>query len=416
MGILNKVFYSFKDRNFKIYFFTRSLTLTGFSVQQIAFLWLMYELTESALLVGISASIRQVANFIMSPVSGVLADRVSKKRLLFYSQLFRMIIALSLGLLLLFDWYTVTLLFMGQLLMGMINGLEMPVRQSFLFTLATDKKYLNNIIALHSTSINIGKILGPFCAALLIPLIGEWVCYLLFAASLLSFLIGLQFIEIKENVQPENRTSFIKEYIDGFRYSFHNYEIRRTLIMMMIVAFFGFSFVSVLSYLVGEGYEKGSSVLGFMHTVMGAGALLGTFIIAGNSDYKKLQHIRFVSVFLYPAFIFMFASFEVLLFKYVLLFLIGLMQVCVFTTSKSFAQLEADDQNIGRLSGVYIAVLMGAVTLGSTLMGYLSDRFTAEIVISYSSTVCIILLLLFMLLNHTGKMEAGHKTKTTALS
>ena len=206
------MFESLKFYNYPIYLFTRCISLIGVSMQRIAFLWLVYSLTESATLVAIGVVSRQLAQVVLSPWAGLLADTLNRKNIIIVTQIIAVLVNVFAGILIIQNQHTIAILIASELMLGLVNGLEQPVRQSFINDIIPDKKVLGNAIALHSTIINFSQMIGPLIAGFLIASFGEGACYLINSGMLVVFIVGMFLLK---NIQQLGSKKMVRKEIIG---------------------------------------------------------------------------------------------------------------------------------------------------------------------------------------------------------
>ena len=162
-----------RHRNFRLFFAGQSLSLVGTWMQRVAVGWLVYRLTDSPLLLGVVSFAGQIPSFLLAPVAGALADRWDRHRMLVATQVLAMLQALVLAALVLSERVEVWQVIALSVVLGVVNGFDMPVRQSFMIEMLDDKTDLGNAIALNSTMVNGARMLGPAIAGLLVAAVGR---------------------------------------------------------------------------------------------------------------------------------------------------------------------------------------------------------------------------------------------------
>ncbi len=171
-------FRSLKNRNFQLFFIGQGISLIGTWMQMTAVAWLVWRLSHSAWLLGLVGFASRIPTFVVAPFAGVLVDRVDRHRLLIVTQVLSMVQALALAGLMYSGrieiWHVIAL----SLLLGFINSVDMPARQSFLVQMVDRREDLNNAIALNSSMVNGARLIGPSIAGILIATAGEGLCFL----------------------------------------------------------------------------------------------------------------------------------------------------------------------------------------------------------------------------------------------
>ena len=185
------VFRALKYRNFRIFFFGQSISLIGTWMQYVAMSWLVYRMTNSALMLGVVGFASQIPAFILSPFTGVLADRHNRHKILLFTQALAMLQAFILAFLTLTGNIAVWHIVVMGIFLGCVNALDIPARHSFILEMVEGKENLGNAIALNSMMFNMARLIGPSIAGVLIAIAGEGVCFLINAISYFAVIASL---------------------------------------------------------------------------------------------------------------------------------------------------------------------------------------------------------------------------------
>src|SRR5262245_29655710 len=177
--MLSDVLRSLRYRNFRLFTIGQSISLIGTWMQQVAVSWLVYRLTDSALLLGLVAFAAQGPTFFLAPLAGAIADRANRQRLLVLIQSLMMVQALALAVLVLTGTVAIWHIVVLSAALGCLSGFDIPVRQSLLVELVEGREDLSNAIALNSSMFNGARLIGPVLAGIAINLVGEGICILL---------------------------------------------------------------------------------------------------------------------------------------------------------------------------------------------------------------------------------------------
>src|SRR5256714_10782169 len=189
-GKLSSALHALKYRNFKLFLGGQLISLVGTYVQTVAQAWLVYRLTGSATLLGLIAFSGQISIFVLTPLTGVIADSKSRKHILFATQVTPMLLSLVLAGLTLSGHVQVWHVFVVAALLGVVNAFDFPVRQAFVAELVT-KDDLMSAVTLNSSMINSARTIGPGIGGLLVAGVGEGWCFLLNAVSYVAVIVGL---------------------------------------------------------------------------------------------------------------------------------------------------------------------------------------------------------------------------------
>ena len=167
---------AFKSRNYRLYFAGQGLSMTGNFMTQVATLWLIYRLTDSALLLGIAGFLGQLPVFLLAPISGILADRYNRYRLLLLFQWIGISISLILTLVTFLDWENFWTLLILSMFSGLLKGLDVPVRHAFVTDMVS-RELMSNAIALNAGFLHCARLVGPALGGIIIAQFGAKYCF-----------------------------------------------------------------------------------------------------------------------------------------------------------------------------------------------------------------------------------------------
>src|ERR1044072_1969426 len=178
-------------RNYKLFFSGQSISLIGTWMTRIATSWLVYRMTNSALLLGIVGFAGQIPSFILAPFAGVIVDRWNRHRLLIVTQLLALLQSLAMSILALTGIINIWHIILLSFLQGLINAFDMPARQAFVVEMVEKREDLANAIALNSSMVNAARLLGPSIGGMIIAGVGEGWCFMIDAISYLAVIGSL---------------------------------------------------------------------------------------------------------------------------------------------------------------------------------------------------------------------------------
>lgn len=386
--VLKTAFRSLKYRNYRLFFTGQAVSLIGTWMQQVAVSWLAYRLTGSSILLGTIMFCAQIPVFILSPFTGALGDRWSRRNILLGTQFFSMMQSIVLFILtftgVVEPWHIILLI----LMLGVINSFEMPTRQAFLLEMVDDKRDLPNAIALNSAAFNSSRLIGPALAGIVVAVAGEAVCFAVNAASYLASASALFFMRLKPAPVIEKKNLF-DDIREGFDYVVHTKFIRDLILTVAFTSFFSMMF-PVLLPVFATGVLKGdSNTFGFLVSSVGAGALAATMFLAIRTSIKGLGRVINVCMYL------MGFSLAALLFPVslvpvmALLVISGFCMIVIIASCNTFLQTLSDPDKRGRVISFYIMAFTGAAPLGSLVAGYVSHRAGAPYTFLCSGICCL---------------------------
>jgi len=400
------VFRALKYRNFRLFYLGQIVSLTGTWMQQVALGWLVYQMTQSAFLLGIVGFLSQMPIFLISPFAGVISDRFNKRRILLLMQILFMLQALLLAALVLTEniavWHIIAL----SLFAGIVNAVEIPARQSYIIQLIDKREDLLNAIALNSAMFNGTRFIGPSVAGILIALTGEGICFLVNGVSYAAPIAALLMMDIAFVRCEIADFNIIRELKEGLSYSFRHKIIKRILILLSLTSMMGTSFMVLLPAYAKDILQGGPHTLGFLMSAVGAGAVTGAIYLASRSSIGILKTLIPLAAGVFGAGLIGLSVFHFSLLPYLLLFAIGLAMMMQVAASNTVLQTTADDNKRGRVIGFFAVAVIGMSAIGSLLMGFLAGLIGMEATLLTGGLCCIAGAVVY--LRRRSPKDAGH--------
>lgn len=381
-------FPALRSANYRYYFTGQIISQIGTWIQIIAQSWLVLQLTNSALWVGIIAALSTLPVLIFGLFAGVLIDRYPKKRLLFAAEASAMILAFVLGVLTLTNHINVGTIAILSFFLGVVTAIDMPARQAYVIDMV-GKERLTSAIALNAGVFNSARVIGPGIAGLLIGLFGTGWAFMINGFSFIAVLIALYLIktERKEITASSNPLLAIKE---GLQYAFTHSSIRMVLFFAAVMSVFGWSYSVILPVIVKNTFHQGAAGLGYFNAASGLGALIGSIVVSSFS--QKIKPVIFIvsGNVLFVASILLFSFTTATTIALILLFLSGLGILMMFSTMNATIQHLVNDSFRGRVMSIYTIMFLGTAPLGSLQVGLIAQQFGTDIALRVGATVILI--------------------------
>jgi MFS family permease len=395
-GRLHLLFRAFRHRNYRLYFLGQALSLVGTWMQLIAVGWLVYRMTGSALQLGVVAFAGQISTLVLTPFSGLLADRMNRRRLLIWTQSLALLQALTLSLLVFSSSARVWQIALLSLMNGVINSFDMPARHSFVADLV-ERDDLANAIPLNSAMFNSARLVGPSLAGILIANFGEGVCFLVNAASYLAVLAALCAMRMS-SAPPAQRNDrrALGEISDGFRYAWNFFPIRAILLLLCLLSIAVMPYTTLLPAFARDILHAGSSDYGFMVTASGFGCLICNFFFASRRSITGLARIIPCSCAAASVGLIGLSLCRGLPVSFLWLFVLGGVTMAQLTASNVILQTVVDEEKRGRVMSLYIMSFIGMIPVGSLLAGMIAERLGVTRTLFGGAFVCLAGSLLFM--------------------
>jgi len=366
-------------------------------MQQVAVGWLVYRLTNSALLLGLVGFVGQIPTFLCSPFAGVFADRHNRRNMLVVTQSLAMIQALILSALILTKnihvWHIVVL----SAVLGIINSFDIPIRQAFTVEMVEDREDLGNAIALNSSMVNAARLIGPSIAGVLIATMGEGICFLLNAISYIPVIASLLAMNVaRKKIQTQNR-HILLEIKEGVSYAFNFSPIKSILLLLSLVSLMGVPYQILMPVFARDIFHGGPSTLGFLIAMSGIGALAGAIYLAARRSVLGLGRIIALTAALFGIGIVAFSLSKVLWVSMVILLVSGFGMMVQMASSNTVLQTIVDEDKRGRIMSFYTMSFMGMAPFGSLLAGTLASKIGAPNTLLLGGIICIIGAFIFSL-------------------
>jgi len=364
---------AFRSKSFRIFYAGQGLALLGNWMQSVAMSWLVYRVTGSALLLGITAGAQQLPVLFLSPIAGVWADRVNRQRLLLMIQSLAFVQALTLAALTFADAVRVPYLIGLALLLGIITAFETPTRQAFLLELIEHREDLPNAIALQSMLFQCTRFVGPSAAGLLLALYGEAWCFLANALCYLAIIATYAAVRVKPRGIPETGVKWWRQLASGFAYAFGFTGTRRLLLLLMMVGFFAAPWQSLMPIFAAETFSGDSKTFGFLIGAVGLGAVAGTFVLAMRSTVRGLGRVVSSTTIIAGAALAGFSLSGTLWLSLLCLAVFGAGLVVTAASINTILQTVADEDKRARIISMYVMCFIGFAPLGNFTAGALAE-------------------------------------------
>jgi MFS family permease len=393
---IKHIFRALRHRNYRLFFGGQSISLVGTWMQQMAMGWLVYRLSDSILLLGVVGFSGQIPAFFLTPLAGVIADRYNRHHLLIVTQTLAMLQALILSALVSTNIITVWQIVALSIFLGLVNSLDIPVRQAFVVEMIEEREHLSNAIALNSSMVNAARLVGPPLAGILIAAFGEGICFLLNGVSYIAVIGSLLAMRITpREIKPSN-THVLHELKEGFVYAFNSKPIRSVLILLALVSLMGVPYQVLMPVFAKDIFHGGPITLGFLTAMSAIGALTGVFYLARRKSVVGLGKIIPLTSGLFGFGVIAFALSGALWFSMAVMCMTGFAMMVQMAASNTVLQTIVEEDKRGRIMGLFTMAFLGMVPFGSLLAGSLASKIGAPNTLLLGGICCIIGALMFV--------------------
>ena len=380
---------AFNSRNYRLFFAGQGISLVGTWMQQVALSWLVYRLTGSVLLLGVTGFAGQIPNFLLAPVAGVVADRWNRRPLLVATQALAMLQAAVLAILVLSDAIQVWQVICLSMVLGVISAFDIPIRQSFVIELMDRPEDLSNAIALNSSMVNSARLIGPALAGVLVAALGEGICFGLNATSYLAVILALLAMHLHPSPARATQRKFLRELREGFVYAFGFKPIRCILALLGLVSLMGMPYSVLMPVFAREILGGDARTFGFLIATTGIGALAGTIYLASRRSIRGLGRVIAAAAILFGAGIIGFALSRHLPLALVFLALVGFGGMTMVASSNTILQTIVEDDKRGRIMSLFSMSFVGMTPIGSLLAGALAEQIGVQPALLMGGAACL---------------------------
>jgi MFS family permease len=367
-------FRSLRNRNYRLWAAGAFVSNVGTWMQRTAQDWLVLtELTHrNATAVGIVMALQFGPSLVLLPLTGLAADHLDRRKLLFVTQGTMGVLALGLGLLTVTGAVQLWQVYVFALLLGCASAFDAPARQTFVSELVgtTD---LSNAVALNSTSFQSARMIGPAAAGLLIGAVGTGWGFVFNAASFAAVLLALSLLRVADLHRTERPPLKRGSLAEGLHYVAARSDLKAVLTMLFLIATFGLNFALFISTMAVSVFHVGPHQYGLLTSMMAVGSVSGALLSARRARPRTSLLVAGAATFgigcaaaaLMPGYWLFGAT----------LVVIGLASQTFMTTANSTVQLSAEPLMRGRVMAIYLAIALGSTPLGAPFVGWVADTF-----------------------------------------
>lgn len=363
-------------RNFRLYFGGQAISILGSWIQQVALAWLVYRLTGSAALLGITAFCGLIPQLLIGPLAGAWIDKQDKKKWLIGVQALMAGQAFVLAFLCWTGWIGTTFIVSMALLLGILSSFDAPLRQSLIGSFVDDRHDLPNALALNAMLFNAGRFVGPPIAGLLLGLTSEAFCFAINGLSFLALIGGILCVRITP--PPRARGSVGQVFREGVAYAWQTWTVRTLILTLIALNLTASAYAVLLPVFARDVFAGDATTLGWLWGAAGCGAFASTIVLATRKSAPAVIAVVVAGVALSAGALLAFAATPWL--PLALAGMVGLgfgISVCNVGINM-LLQSMAPEQLRGRIVSFFTAARFGFDAVGGLLAGFLASAIGAR--------------------------------------
>lgn len=358
--------------------------------------WIIYELTNSAALLGVIGFCALIPQLLVSPIAGAWIDKINKQKLLLLIQVLLFLQTCVLGFLYRFDLFTPAILISMSLVLGVLTAIDTPLRQSLLSLIVEDKALLPNALALNAMIFNASRFIGPPIAGLLLSLIGAEMCFYLNALSYLCLGIAVARMRHLQVVKVQGRVGAV--FIEGVKYVYQRPYFRVLMSTVIVLNLTASSYVTLLPIYAKDIIQGNEKTLGILWGFAGIGSLISSLRLASRQDFSDPKILFSINIGCCVLGLLLLGVTDIMALLCCAMFLLGFGISTTNILTNILMQNATVETLRGRAISIYTSTRFGFDALGGLLVGLLAAWFLPHYVMLVYSFILFVYLVRFMII------------------
>lgn len=389
-------FSSLRSPNFRNYFIGHSLSTLGTWIQQVTLAWIIYDLTNSAALLGVIGFCALIPQLLVSPIAGAWIDKLNKQKFLVLIQVLFFIQTIALGLLYRFNLFTPPILISMSLLLGVLTAIDTPLRQSLLSLIVEDKKLLSNALALNAMIFNASRFIGPPIAGILLSLIGAEMCFYINACSYLCLGIAVAKMANVQSIKVQGGVGQV--FIEGVKYMYQSMHFRLMMCTVIILNMTASSYVTLLPIYAKDIVAGDEKTLGILWGFAGIGSLISSLILASKREFQNHKQLFMRNIACCTVGLLILGLSDTQYILCIAMFLLGFGISTTNILTNIMIQNSTSEAFRGRAISIYTSTRFGFDAVGGLIVGLLAAIFFPTYLMLVYAAILAIYLVIFSLI------------------
>jgi predicted MFS family arabinose efflux permease len=392
---LARTFSALHYRDFRLVWFGAFTSTTGTWMQAVAQGWLVWKMTDSAVMLGIDAFLATGPMLIFSLFGGVIADRFDRRKILIYSQYLQMSFAFTLAALAWSGALAVWHIFLISFLTGSAQSFSGPAYISMLPRLVS-RADVPNAVAMNSMQFNLARVVGPALAGITLAAWGAAACFAINGLSFVAVIIALLLIRPLPPQAGEERRGVMEEMKDGFRFVGTRPTLRLLTLLAFSATFLGMALVTFLPVVAESIFQGGVRGYANLLTIYGIGSVFGALLIAATAHTSNKGRVALRLQLGFGFLMIAFAISRSLPLSLVIVFFAGVCIVGVVALYSSVVQLTTSDAMRGRVMSIFMLAFRGGMPLGNLIAGFVVERWSVSTALLVNGAILALFTLVFI--------------------
>ena len=379
-------------RNFRLFLFGQTVSLTGTWMQSIAQGWLVLQLTNSPFYVGLVSALGSLGVLLFTLYAGVIADRTDKRRTVVITQTLQMLQAFALAALVWSGHVTTTSVMVLAAFLGIVAAFDIPTRQAFIVEMV-GKEDLMSAIALNTSVFNLTRVIGPVIAGFLIGAKGVAICFFLNGVSYLGVIVSLLAMRLPAHIPHPKQVSAWQGFREVLDYLKSDRRASALVFLTAIISIFGFPYLVLMPVFARDVLRVAAAGYGLLSAAVGIGAVAGALTVAVLSARIRKGRTLAVAGTLFGGLLGVFALSRSFTAAIILLVLVGAAMIVNNALTNTLLQTGVPDHLRGRIMGFYSFMFVGMAPLGAFQAGVVAERWGAPMAVGMGGAIAALAVL-----------------------
>ncbi len=381
---------AFAKPRFRIFAAGQAVSVIGSWIQQVALSWLVFRLTGSVFLLGLTGFLLMIPHLFIAPIAGFVIDRVPRVKALIVINATLAVLSTLLAVLVLAGVARVEPYLALAVLIGICNACEAPARQTLLGAIVEDRALLPSAIGFNSVLFNTGRMIGPAIAGLLLRFFSEGVCFSLNALSFIAIIGALYAMRLKD--EPIAGTGLTAGHdIPATLRRLVDLPVARYLLpSASAVSMFALSLNHLMPSVAVDFFQGDAGTVGTLLSASGAGALTGALFLSMQRNHRAQFHLVQIAPLIAGLALIAFSVSRTLWISAPLLAIMGASVLSTSVSTNTLMQQSVEDSWRGRVIGLYFTFFLGVAPLGNLLAGALAAHFGLQATLTFNGCMMVL--------------------------
>lgn len=387
----------FQSRNYRLYVSGQSISLMGTWMQKTAVSWVVYMLTHSTVMLGLSLFCTQFPSFLLTTFGGVVSDRYNRYKVMLITQIASAVQSLILTFIVWRGNYTVWEILGLGVVLGTINAFDVPARQALVYEMIDKKENLPTVLALNSSMVNLARLIGPAVAGVVLQKLGESICFLLNALSFLAVIGSLLRMRLPAYAPAKRDKKVLGDLKAGWTYLIGHPSIGRPILMLACMSLLVIPYATLLPVYAKVIFHGNASTFGMIDSFIGLGAITCALWLASRNVGTEMGMKKTLrnNTIIFGVGLILFSHTPWFPLAMVFAVLSGFGQMAETTMTNTIIQTEVAPEMRGRVISYFAMAFFGMMPLGSILVGTISKYAGAQNTLLGQGIMALIIVGLF---------------------